>query len=687
MRSGSISREERRTPIDLSQEARPVWEQGMDPRVPDLPWASAKTLSGKEIGDLLATASMAVIAAGRGPVGDTLLKEALGHLPPNCRLYVHASRSLENDADLSQRLAARPGLVLVRLGLEPPADWIAIDGGTKALLFLGPRSGDRRWKISIDGHLARSLFEAFRVLFWFHAAREGMPDARGTFAFRSPLAAPFPDPGTDVRLASGRLAVGVALPDPVAGAEIRIAPDGDPAGDAATFFLPPDQRDYRVPAALTARQAKVVWTDVGLPRTAISRERIVMDLVDFPVGLQLEWPRKEAVDLFHRISKAAQKPEWTFHAARRLADVTGPVLLEGGSGTIQVEDHVEVTVPDRVLPLASFDANEPAAPPDRPILARKVTYRWTAVPETPPRGAREDGLLAAWRAVDEWARRGVDSLRQSLESLEEDRGLMERIRGKIKVSDDSRDLRKRLSDRLVELGEIPPSQDPGNAGQRIREISEIGRKVQDLLRTAKKAEQAALQTRLEMASRALQEAESRLKAAEAQARESRGKALLEAQQRAEADLENARKELVAPGNKPKKQRKEVEQKIQRKQEQLERIRKEVQELDRWKPGAQDLAEERTAVQRARDDMKTLGEEEKRLNEAIRRLDEAALEPSSPLDAAAPAIPKEAPPELGELYEFQGRRYLAVRTWEQFSRAAPVASRLGATLVASPEAAR
>jgi len=57
-------------------------------------------------------------------------------------------------------------------------------------------------------------------------------------------------------------------------------------------------------------------------------------------------------------------------------------------------------------------------------------------------------------------------------------------------------------------------------------------------------------------------------------------------------------------------------------------------------------------------------------------------PKLPQDTEAPAVPSEALPELGELFEHQGQRYLAVKTWEQVRQAMPVAGRLKATLVSA-----
>ena len=127
----------------------------------------------------------------------------------------------ESDRSLVQALGRASDRIAARLGYELPADWIVVDGGRAGALFVGPPGEPRRWVIPLEPDLARSLFEASRVLWWRHTRREGLPDAGGTFAFRPPLQSPFPDPGTATPLPAGRAIVGAA------GAEVRESTHGE----------------------------------------------------------------------------------------------------------------------------------------------------------------------------------------------------------------------------------------------------------------------------------------------------------------------------------------------------------------------------------------------------------------------------------------------------------------------------
>ena len=57
-------------------------------------------------------------------------------------------------------------------------------------------------------------------------------------------------------------------------------------------------------------------------------------------------------------------------------------------------------------------------------------------------------------------------------------------------------------------------------------------------------------------------------------------------------------------------------------------------------------------------------------------------PPLPEGGPAPPIPGEVVPEIGDLVEHNGRRYLAVSFWEQVQAAIPVAQRVDAELVAT-----
>jgi hypothetical protein len=725
VRSGPIRPEVRTSDVDRRGISYALWEQLSGASL-DLPWAAAATLGAPDVAPLLCNARTAVLVAGRGGAAATLLEHALANVTPSCHFYIYGSRTWETDARIRPKLESMAERALPRLGFEAPADWLVVDGGRAALLLLGPAGDQRRWILPLDGPLARTLYEASRVLFWFHATREGLPDGAGTYAFRTPLPAPFPPPGNDIALASGRLVIDGNLPDAVVDAEIRLVKNGAVPGRTGIVFLPPNAKDFSTPMRLAGGMTRTVWIDTGLPQTTISRERLVIDLVEAPVHLQLEWPRKDAIDIYHRLSKSAQKPEWQFHAQRRLADVTGPVLLEGAGQTADVKDYEVIEAPDVFASLETFDHTQPDLLPEPPPLARRVTYKWTVFPKTLPAGAREAELVRHWRTVDEWARRQVDTLRQALVNMEgEERGLRDRLRAWLSGHDELRQRRSRLRELLEELGEAPPSQHSEEAADLVRRIADAGHETREIIEQAHIARQKAEESAAEAAQRTewevrthrkaeelaakraelgpleareaaiaseLEAAEAKLDSALGARREARKLTLEEERDRTSADLNAARYEREAQTGARKKQRKELARKVSELEQRVARVNQEIDSVRSWSPPAPDLVDERGAASRARIARDGAREATKTLASEIRHLESLAVEPfvfkapahpaapALPEDSAAPSVPDEALAELGELFEHGGKRYLAVKTWEQVQRAVPVAHRLDAELV-------
>ena len=290
------------------------WQRA-NPADPELPWQPAGALEADRITSLVAGASTAVLVVGTSSAAGVLLRAALAGVRPGSRLYVFGDRALEGDGALLAQLGSLQDRVLARLGSRPPADWLVADSGREGVLLLGPRPDQPRWAASVDGGLSRSLWSAFRAMFWSAAVREGLPDRRGAVAWRAPLPSPGPALPSVVELPSGHLGLGVSLDDAITDAEHRVASSLADPGVARCVFLPPSKQaggfgegstvDLTLPTALHARGCKVVWSDLGLPRTVISAERFVVDLVSEAAHLQLEWPRGAAVDLAHRLDRAA----------------------------------------------------------------------------------------------------------------------------------------------------------------------------------------------------------------------------------------------------------------------------------------------------------------------------------------------------------------------------------------------
>ena len=560
-RSGAIRAEPAEERVDRRATEYALWERCDGGKFAPPPNWIALTRPERftDVAGVVRDARIVTLAVGSAEESCKLLYTVLDSIRPHCRIYVFGDRDLERNAELVRKVAACGDRALVRLGSRPPADWLVVDRERDGRLFVGPNADSRRWAIPVKDRLARSLFSAFRALFWFHADREALPDAGGSHAFRHPLDAPFDDPGNDVRLPAGRLRIDAGLDDPIAEAEVRISPSAIDLGRSRLYFLPPGDGpiSLRVPEALHDRGSRAVWTDTGLPATTVSRSRMAMDMVEEAIALRIEWPEAHAITLLHCLEDAARRPAWEFHAARRLGDVKKEVLLEGASRPAAVEAKTVLNAGDAPATLLNFDAARPAPFPDPPPLVQEAAVQWRRIPVRAPADARPAKIVEDWTKVDEWARRVGDDLRRALEDLE-------------RLGGDAPPLDCRpLLEELAEIRESPPSESPDRVPDDLARLAEMARQANEAIRAVR---------------------------------------------------------------------------------------------DRG-PGVE--ASDRAASRKSS------------LDEPARRLRRA------PVDAGAcPPIPAEELPELGDLYEYRGRRFLEISTWEQLGPAIPVAERLRAELVAA-----
>jgi hypothetical protein len=725
--TGPILPVQKTLPLDRSEVAYTLWERADRPNPVVLPWRTAESFNESEVRTLVSSART-VVAAGLRP---EILEQVVAGLKPGARAYWYGPASAESNSALTQALNKTSDRLAIRLGHEVPVDWIVVDGGRAGVALIGPPSDPRRWALPLEAALARSLFEVFRVLWWHHARREGLPDSAGKFAFRPPLPSPFADPGRSLALPAGRFAFDQPLPDPVPDAEFRVVPDGGSPGRGGVILMPPSSASFDIARRVAISGARVVWSDCGLPRTTVSRQRLVMDLVRGPLGIQLEWETGTAVDVYHRLGKACEAPAWSFHLQRRLRDINGAVWLEGTSAAAPVRNEQRIELGELRASLSEFEAAAPLQLPEPAPLARQVVYEWLTVPETVPTGAAKAQIVRQWIALDEWASRGVSVLQQSLASMEgEERSFLGRLKGWLRGQDAVQRERDRLRDALVEIGEQTPSQ-RRDARETVSRLVEESGRLQGLIQQAHRDRQdaedradeavqrrawearvtaathelnalrgelGALDVQDSAADADLRAAETALTNRTAELRSSRSAALAEARDRDDRLLVEARaqlKELDAKhrGKAPKDERKALTVEIGRLEERVTAAKRDIAAMDRWVPAPADLADENTALRKGREAKEGVRKRRAPLTAEIPKLERAAHEefqnrPSIRLAAAilpdlgsAPPVPNEAPPEIGELFEHHGQRFLAVRTWEQAQRATRVATRLRGSMVA------
>jgi len=453
---------------------------------------------------------------------------------------------------------------------------------------------------------------------------------------------------------------------------------------------------------------------------------MVLDLVDPPMALQLEWPQAAALDLFHRIERAVQQPTWEFHPSRRLGDIRRPVILESATQPQDAVPSVTIAAGDVTAPLLRFDAARPSGFTPPPPLALEVVYRWRRVPAALPPGARQAEIVKRWTAVDEWSSRQITNLRAALADFDmQETGVLARLRRWLPSRDAAVIERRQLAEDLTVIGEARLSENPENAQKHAQRIGEIARRLQEMKSTtheqrqdaedaqAEEAQRAAWEQKVGQAKASLEEARLRLgeketamvkaledeKAAEAMLNERVAELRASRSAGMEKEIESGTLGLEAVREEyerlPKQERKEKGRRIGELEQSIARLRRDLKNAESWQPPATDLGAASAPLAEAKKNAADLRASISRLNSEVRSLDRAAAEtfnfeapprlatPSRTETAPLPPIPDEAPPELGDLYEHAGQRFLAIRTWEQLRRAEPVARRLGALLVVTP----
>jgi hypothetical protein len=199
----------------------------------------------------------------------------------------------------------------------------------------------------------------------------------------------------------------------------------------------------------------------------------------------------------------------------------------------------------------------------------------------------------------------------------------------------------------------------------MSEIESVDRELQDISSKLREAHRTGLIKDLERLNETLKQAESEL---DLLTKSNRDKTPKDEKKRLGTQLHN------------------VKQALQNKQKELDRI-------ESWQPAPAEFGDAWKRREELRGRVHELERDEMRIEgeylELTRRTDQVFVFQSpirlvAPVvrDAGqAPSVPSEAPPELGELWEHERRRYLEIVTWEQLESASQVARRLDAVLVA------
>ena len=618
-RSGLIVPENKVEDIDRGAEECALWERrGSSAFSPPPGWIDLTSPEGADVASVVRDAQVVAMAVGGAEAAHRLLDDVLKSVGSRRRVYLYGGRALERDAAFVRKLAANSDRVLARFGAPPPADWITVGAGTEGLLFTGPPTGRRRWAIPVRAEVSRSLFVAFHTLFWFRAEREALPDFDGAWAIRKPLDSPFRDPGTDVQLAAGRLRFGQALDDPVSDAEIRVSHSISGASSARLFFMHPGDGAVSLKRPLALRESGSQVVWVGTGLPETAITRSRMVMSLAEAPIALQL-EWPARDAIAMLNRLDD-------AARQPEwEFRAAARLDSIANEVMLEGATE---PARVAATVELDGGDVPA-----SLLEFDHARPEPFPDIPPLALK---VKMKWRRIP--ARVPPDAGRAKIQNdwdRVDDwaRRVADEIRDALeecKDGDDKLEEHARIEDELVNASESPPSRVPAEAGKILVELA-------DLAGDVNRTRQSIVSRKQE----AEDEAELAGQKAEWKIRIELAKANTDTFQKQLADLEAP---SVGPDRPDRATRK--------------RMRREIATLN-----------------------KKIKDERRAASEEFRFRKPERLPPPPPIDAQPPTVPQEGLPEIGALYERNGRRFLAIRNWGQVGPATPVADRLRAELVA------
>ena len=469
-------------PLDLSRDAHhaddtlDLWERGAPGTTCAPPWGDVSKVQLDDLVSLVQGAEHVVVSLTR--LAPTVLWDFIAAMAAvtafDTRLYVYAAASEQNSPALRALLNGRNERVLVRLGAEPPGDWLVGNGTGR--LFVGAPGGDRRWVVTLDTMRAAALHKAFTWHFWHRATLEAMP---GTRAFRAPLEAPWrePAPESETSLGAGVLLRGGGAAPLLQTPEVVVSPDGAGwPGNPRAVLTPHDRTPFERVAASAGVGTACAWTPAELPRLALSRQRAVLVLEEGPSRVQLEFEARDALMLLEFVEDLARQPTWRFHADRRLGDVKGTLWPNGGTTALTVSPEIVLDEGVRVAPdLETMATVEPPAWSKPTSLACIWRHRWKVTPPKAPGEAKHARLTVQWHVVDEYARTQVDALRRQVEQMDnEERNskLLERLKSLVGSWVGVQSTRRRILSALDEIGDGPLSKRPGDAEVLITSLKE-----------------------------------------------------------------------------------------------------------------------------------------------------------------------------------------------------------------------
>jgi hypothetical protein len=561
----------------------------------------------------------------------------------------------QRDPGLRDRASA---FVLARRTSLPLLSAVVNCQTRRAVLCIGAlATGAARWTIELDEGQSAGFVRVALHWFWHHATDEAWTEPKAPMlTFQPPQERPVDVvPPTDGPV---RLLRRPVDPEVVPGNAVCVRSTSVGLPQRARRLITTPSGDGQADlAALVAAGSEVIGLAQLLPDLWVtpSEGMIELPIADFMLRITLNSSQARPLHdaLLHATPAAVLRRE------APLRTLSGSVWLPNAASAKPCIDEKEIEVGE--VPCESLDEVSIKVPgnwPDAPPLVRKAIFAWTNVPPTPPAKAVRSGLYQQWDEAD-----------------------------------------KSLSARIKTCGELLKS-----AGERSDEArTTLGRWFEGVLGLDRKRRDLVAECEslaaVKLAGRSVDAARgfvARLVTLEAGVQEYAGGVDSDI---AKADKQQQREQWDKEQAEHRAQLDEIDAKIAAAKHQKLVLDEEIKSGQRKEESDSDW---KARQRRLNDDLKTVASDIARLNVSRSQHEQALKRPFSPKSrhgndakktsskgfVPAPAkasarlrVPAEALPSVGELFETETERYLAIDTWEQYDLGRAEAARLKARLVA------
>jgi hypothetical protein len=592
------------------------------------------------------------------------------------RVYVLAGPGFgegQRDVGLRERAQAR---VLVRTLSGLPVSAILSGRGVRAGVWLGraPDEAPSFW-LPLSAAQGEALFQTFLHLFW-HEAQEEAWTGSGPLVFQKvpprPFDVPLPGPRAPVRLEDPKAPALSGVPGDACYLPLS-ATLPDSASRPAVLFTPARAAGQDALAALARAGTRVVWQDLGLPAFRVGAAAGAMECASASLRLRISLEPEQAAALHRLAVHAAQHAAFQLGAGIALSEIQGDAWLPGRPSPEPLITSVDCpTKPVDAIELRAVTTTDTTSRPEPPPLALAVVYRWKVLPPRVPSGVKPADLVDAWNKLDADVEKQIGAARARLVDLEAKEGALGRkftaLAGALLGFGRTRAELRRTVD---ELSGAPPSRlGPEGARGLLRRLVDaeagVARLAGEVIEEGRKASEAAERDQQQ---RAWEEEKQRARQALAACRAE----LTQAEQRRDEAYQELATLTEGGDAVAQKDRKARRSKLE---DDAARLSTRIREVEARIEG-HEKALAAAFVFRA--------SSAPGAGSAPARIDGPRFVPGPPPRPPEQAVPGDALPEVGQLVQREGIRYLIITQWEELDRGEACAQRLSARLVAPMEA--